>query len=92
MASKSNKKSSGGAPRSYSEVYKSSATSGAPAVQTTAPASATKATSKVAAPALSGSDSVDWKGEYGYVISDLRLLGMVTGGLLVGIVVLSFFF
>ncbi len=92
MASKSNKKSSSGAPRSYSEVYKSSAATGAPAVQTTAATPATKSATKTASPALSGSDTVDWYGEYGYVLSDLKLLGIVTAGLLVGIIVLSFFF
>jgi hypothetical protein len=87
-SSKPPKKSSGGSPRSYSEIYKSS--SSAPAVQTSAAASASKSAAK-AAPVLSTSDSVDWWGEYGYVLNDLKYLGLVTVGLLVAIVVVGFF-
>lgn len=96
-SSKSRKKSSGGSPRSYSEVYKSSATAGAPAVQMAAPAGAPKSvaaqslSAKSAAPVLTGSDTVDWWGEYGYVLNDLRNLGLVTASLLLAIIVVGLF-
>jgi hypothetical protein len=90
-SSKSSKKSSGGSPRSYSEIYKSSA--GAPVVQQSAPAqnAPAKSTAVKSAPVPATSDSVDWWSEYGYVLSDLRYLGLVTAGLLVAIIVVGFF-
>lgn len=96
-SSKSGKKSSGGSPRSYSEVYKSSATAGAPAAQTVAPARAAtnianqSLSAKSPAPLLTGSDTVNWWGEYGYVLNDLSYLGLVTLGLLLAIIVVGLF-
>jgi len=37
------------------------------------------------------SEAVDWKSEYAYVLSDLRLLGIVSASLLAIIVVAGFF-
>lgn len=97
MASpKPSKKSSGGSPRSYSEVYKNSAKAGAPTAQVASPAPAKGAApksmpAKSVAPGLSGSDSVDWWGEYGYVLNDLKVLGLTTFGLLAAIIVVGLF-
>ncbi len=101
MASKPSKKSSGGSPRNYSEVYKSSATAGASAVQQSAPASAglsstvksttVKSIAAKGAPTLSGASTVDWWAEYGYVLNDLKYLGLVTLSLLVAIIVIGLF-
>lgn len=92
MASpKSTKKSSGGSPRSYSEIYKNSATTGAPAAQKPSAATAASKSAAKNVSVLSGSDSVDWWGEYGYVLNDLKFLGLVTASLLLGIIVISFF-
>lgn len=94
-SSKSSKKNSGGSPRSYSEMYKSSATTGAPAAQTPA-AAATKSVAPKSTPvkggaALADGNSVDWWGEYGYVLNDLKVLGLTTLGLLVAIIVVGLF-
>lgn len=84
---KNTKKKSGGSPQNYSEVYKkSAATVTAPIVA--ADGSATAA----AAVAVQGSgDEVDWKGEYGYVINDLKRLGIVTAIIAGGIIVVGLF-
>jgi hypothetical protein len=80
-----------GSPRSYSEVYKASA-AGAYATPATGSASAgTSGTAKSTAPTISTSADVDWAGEYGYVLSDLRTLFLITGVLVIGIVVAGFF-
>ncbi len=96
MASKPSKKSSGGSPRNYSEVYKSSANTGAPVLQQSAPTGAglnttVKSSAAKAAPALTGANTVDWWTEYGYVLNDLKYLGLVTLGLLVAIIVIGLF-
>lgn len=110
MASKSTGKkkpsASSGAPRSYSEVYKNSAASVAPAAP--APAKANGAAPKstgsaaksngaaarkpeAASVAVATSDDVDWKGEYGYVLDDLRFLGIVTASLVAAIILVGIF-
>lgn len=78
--------STSGVSRSYSQMYKSSA-AGASAPAT---AAAVKAGDSVPA-TLRGSDEVDWRGEYGYVLDDLRLLAIVTSVLVVAIVVAGIF-
>jgi hypothetical protein len=85
--------STSGVSRSYSEMYKSAAAGAAPA---SAPATATTKAVTVrpvdTVPAvLKTSDQVDWKGEYGYVLSDLRTLGIVTAALVIGIIVVGMF-
>ena len=75
-----NKKKSGGRPRSYSEVYKNSdatPSSGGGAAPTASASEANKESS--AAGGAKGSDLVDWQGEYGYVVKDLRTLFIVSG-------------
>ncbi len=92
-SSKSSKKKSSGSPRSYSEVYKSSATTGAPVAPQSVSAGATKSVAtRSSAPALASGETVDWWGEYGYVLNDLKYLGLVTLGLLIAIIVVGFFF
>lgn len=81
------KQNSGGSPSSYSEIYKKSASNAtAPIVASDGSASA----AAVAAPART-SDEVDWKGEYGYVISDLKRLGLITALIAGAIIVVGFF-
>lgn len=104
MASKSTGKKKQGTsaanPRSYSEIYKSSAaTATSQAASGAANASAnggSKATTEVRKPdvpavALAGSDTVDWKGEYGYVLADLKYLGIVTASLVGAIIIAGIF-
>ncbi|NJN84393.1 MAG: hypothetical protein HC802_20350 [Caldilineaceae bacterium] len=90
MASnKSQKKKSGGRPRSYSEVYKSSDAKTSPGNGSKPVASANSASEAVessVAGGKKGSDSVDWQGEYGYVVKDLRKLLIVSGALFVVII------
>jgi len=78
---------SSASPRSYSDLYKNDNTVSAPATQT---ASAAKATESRYAPAKS-TEPVDWKGQYTYVMSDLRLLLLVSVVLVAIIVVAGFF-
>lgn len=78
------KQTSGGSPRSYSEVYKSSAASVA------APVVVADGSAAAAAPART-SDEVDWKGEYGYVVADLKRLGIITAAIAGAIIVVGFF-
>jgi len=97
---KKTKSKSSGSPRSYSEIYKNSAATAAPAGAPVAGAPATHsagAAATVAATATGkesatlGSDSVDWRGEYGYVLSDLKRLGLVTGIIAGAIIIVGFF-
>lgn len=102
MATKSSSKSkasrkgaSAGEPSSYSKLYKSSAAGvgAVPAAEKTPVKVDKRADGTVAsvpAPAAA-KDTVDWKAEYGYVLSDLRRLGLVTLGLVVAIIVAGFF-
>lgn len=85
---KNTKKKSGGSPQNYSEIYKKSAST------VTAPivASDGSATAAAAVAAHPGTgDDVDWKGEYGYVINDLKRLGIVTAVIAGGIILIGFF-
>lgn len=105
MASKSAGKKKQGTsaanPRSYSEIYKNSAATATsqPAATAASNASANGGSKAVAevrkadAPvaALAGSDTVDWKGEYGYVLDDLKYLGIVTASLVGAIIVAGIF-
>lgn len=75
---------SAGEPSSYSKLYKSSAP-GASA------ATAVAVSSAEVAPASNGSDAVDWKGEYGYILGDLRKLAIITVSLVIGIIIVGFF-
>ncbi len=79
---RSNRGASAGEPSSYSQLYKSSAPGAATAV-VAAPAEV--------APASNGSDTVDWKGEYGYILGDLRKLAIITVALVIGIIIVGFF-
>lgn len=95
-ASKKKQGKSSANPSNYSEIYKSSAATAAQQVPAPAPANGSNgksasATRKPEAPqaALAGSDTVDWKGEYGYVLDDLRYLGIVTGSILIAIIVVG---
>lgn len=90
------KGASAGEPSNYSKLYKNSAAgAGAvPAAEKTPATAEKRAKTAVAsaAPAAGGvKDTVDWKGEYAYVLSDLRRLGLVTLGLVVAIVIAGFF-
>jgi hypothetical protein len=88
------KGASAGEPSNYSKLYKSSAAGVAPAPEKSA-VKVEKRSDAVAvpaaAPAAAAKDTVDWRGEYGYVLSDLRRLGLVTLGLVVAIIVAGFF-
>ncbi|MFN8486979.1 MAG: hypothetical protein U0350_05250 [Caldilineaceae bacterium] len=74
-------------PRSYSEMYKNDTTVPAQAVtvSTVAKASEVRYT-----PAKSAAD-IDWKEEYKYVMSDLRLL-LIVSVVLIAIIILAGFF
>ncbi len=76
-------KAGAGEPSNYSQLYKSSA-AGAPVVVSAGPAEETTIV-------LKDSNAIDWKGEYSYVLTDLRKLLIVTLALAVGILVLGFF-
>jgi hypothetical protein len=90
------KGASAGEPSSYSKLYKSSAAGAGvmPAAEkmpVKAEQQAGAATAPAVQPVAGTKDTVDWKGEYGYVLSDLRRLGLVTLGLVVAIIVVGFF-
>ncbi len=61
-------------PRSYSELYQNDNTVSAPATPT---ASATQ-TTESRYTSVKSAEAVDWKGQYAYVMSDLRLLLIVS--------------
>jgi hypothetical protein len=67
-----------GQPRSYSELYRSQP-SGQPATGQPANAVAVKTT-----------ETVDWASEYGYVITDLRRL-LIVSAVLFGLIILAGF-
>ncbi len=77
---------SAGRPRSYSELYKNDKTPPPPVVTTTGVNA-----QEPRNPVSRSAEVVDWKGEYAYVLSDLRLLGLVSVSLLAIIVVAGFF-
>jgi hypothetical protein len=60
-----------GNPRNYSQIYQDDKT-----IETEAPA---------AVPATT-EESVDWVGEYGYVVQDLRLLAVVSALIFIGMI------
>lgn len=69
---------SAGQPRSYSELYRS-------------PASAQPATNQPAnVVAVKTAETVDWANEYGYVITDLRRL-LIVSAVLFGLIILAGF-
>ncbi len=74
-------------PRSYSEMYKNDTTVPAQAATTAAVAKTSEARY---APAKSASE-VDWKEEYRYVMSDLRML-LIVSVILIAIIILAGFF
>lgn len=86
---KKTKSKSSGSPRSYSEIYKSTAATAAPVAASTSAGAVASAPAKDAK--LLGSDSVDWRGEYGYVLDDLKRLGLVTAIIAGAIIVVGFF-
>ena len=59
----------GGNPNSYKHLYQGGASQAQPDVDEVASSAATLG---------KGSDSVDWKSDYGYVIRDLRTLFIVS--------------
>jgi hypothetical protein len=75
-------KAGAGEPSNYSQLYKSSAAGAA--VVAVAQVEQTPVAER-------GSESVDWKNEYSYVLGDLRKLLIVTAALILGILVLGFF-
>ena len=86
--------SSANVSRSYSDLYKSAAAGAnvkAPAAPVAPLAPAKVKVADKAPVVLKTSDEVDWRGEYGYVLKDLRTLGLVTGVLVVAIVVVGLF-
>lgn len=89
------KSKSSGSPRSYGEIYKSSAANAAPISGETIAAGPAAAVATAAAPArdaiLKSSDEVDWQGEYGYVVDDLKRLGIVTAVIAGAIIVVGLF-
>ena len=80
-----NRGASAGEPSSYSKLYKSSAPGAGAAT------SAVAVSSAEVAPASTGSDAVDWKGEYGYILGDLRKLAIITVALVIGIIIVGLF-
>ncbi len=80
---------SSGNPRSYGEMYKGDKT------RSSAPVTATTTTATLRRPAVAEvshhADTVNWHQEYGYVLRDLRTLGIVTTALFVMILLASFF-
>ncbi len=79
-----------GVSRSYSQMYKNAAVATAPPVHAPLTKSGAKAVEAIPA-VLKGSDEVDWRGEYGYVLKDLRTLGLVTLSLILAIIVVGLF-
>ena len=77
---------SAGRPRSYSELYKNDKTA-----PSTVPAVTGAKAQEPRTLVSRSSEVVDWKSEYAYVLSDLRLLGIVSASLLAIIVVVGFF-
>lgn len=71
-----------GNPNSYKHLYQDGAG------QTIATAQDSTATASL----RKGSDAVDWQGEYGYVIRDLRLLFIVSALIFVGMIGAGFLF
>lgn len=88
---KSAAQTSRGKPASYSQMYKNAA-AGAP-VGSVQPAAAASAAAKGEAPVarVRTSDDVDWRGEYAYVLGDLKRLALVTAGLVVAIIIAGLF-
>lgn len=77
---KSKRSTSRARPRQYSQLYKSEQNKSR---QTERVGNVTVASNEVveerhASQYAKGSDTVDWKGEYGYVLRDLRILGVVS--------------
>ncbi len=79
---------SAGRPRSYSDLYKNDNV--APAAQP-GPVDPNKPTELRRYTAPKGPETIDWKREYAYVMSDLRLLGIVSASLIAVIIVAGFF-
>jgi hypothetical protein len=82
---KAAKGASAGSPRSYSDLYRNSreaATNSEPA-KAGQPAASTMAVSR--------QTSIDWRGEYGHVLSDLRRLGLISGVLIVAMIIAGYF-
>jgi hypothetical protein len=82
MASKKNRKQkrSSANPRNYSELYKDDKST---VTQSDTTKDAAKTESTETADLGKGSDSVDWKHDYAYVVKDLRQLLIVSGVLFV---------
>jgi hypothetical protein len=72
-------------PRSYSDIYRGAAAGADPEKQISQPIPS------AAGGVGRGPESVDWKGEYAYVLNDLRNLLLITGVLFVAMVVIGFF-
>ncbi len=91
MATKANRKAakrqSGGAPRSYSQLYKSDNRG---VQQQIAQPAVVQSVSPVAAPVRES--DFDWDREYSHIYRDLRNLGIVTAVLTGAIIVAGFIF
>lgn len=72
-------------PRSYSELYGNRDVPGAPA-----PAQARAKSAVEEAAPKRGSDSVDWRGEYGRVFGDIRQLLVISALLFGAMIVLGY--
>jgi hypothetical protein len=77
-----------GQPRSYSNLYKNDNV--APQTQA-GPVSTNKPTEARRYTATKSPEAIDWKSQYTYVMSDLRLLGIVSVSLIAIIIVAGFF-
>jgi len=74
-------------PRSYGDMFKDQA--GSASLPTPSNGSKAKASAK-ASVALKSSESVNWEGDYAYVLKDLRWLLILSGVLLAAIVAAGF--
>jgi hypothetical protein len=78
---KTNRSATGGRPRSYSHLYKQSR-------QTLVNVAEQTSSDTVSAP--SKRLQIDWSTEYGYIMSDLKRIGIVAGVLVVAMIVAGY--
>ena len=82
---KAAKGASAGNPRSYSDLYRNSRA----AATSSEPAKAGQSAASTVA--VNHQTSIDWRGEYGHVLTDLRRLGVISGVLVVAMIIASYF-
>ena len=82
---KAAKGASAGNPRSYSDLYRNSRDAATSSEPTKAGQSAASTV------AVNRQTSIDWRGEYGHVLTDLRRLGVISGVLVVAMIIASYF-